>query len=166
MSEFKVINGFIGSQAIEDNSTVQLHELGHCVKAQDDDTTQYGEAEFIYLKGLAATLLGSVVRYSTVDWLTKLGAANDKGPIAVAMAPTVANEFGWYQIFGTAEGKVLAAFADNANTYLTSTPGSLDDAVVAGDRVHNCIGGSAVGTPSAGLALLEINYPHTDDIAD
>ena len=63
-------------------------------------------------------------------------------------------------------GKVKASFADDANCYLTSTAGSLDDAVVAGDRVHNCIGGSAIDTPSTGLALLELNYPHTDDIAD
>ena len=166
MSDYKVIDGFIGTQAIDNNSATQLHDLGHCVRAQDHAATAYGEGEFIYLKGLAATAVGSVVRYATVSWITKLAVADDKGPIACAMAATVAGEYGWYQIFGTGVGKVKTAFADNANCYLTATAGSLDDAVVAGDRVHNCIGGSAIGTPSAGLALLELNYPHTDDIAD
>jgi|TARA_R110000764_G_scaffold9963_1_gene31194 hypothetical protein len=166
MSDFQVINGMIGQQAIDNNSATQMHDLLHCVRAQDRATTDYGEGEFIYLLGLAATAVGSVVRYSAVSGITKLAVANDKGPIACAMAATVAGEYGWYQIFGVGVGKVKASFADDANCYLTSTAGSLDDAVVAGDRVHNCIGGSAIDTPSTGLALLELNYPHTDDIAD
>jgi len=57
----------------------------------------------------------------------------------------------------------LTGFVDNANVYATSTAGSIDDAVVSGDRVKNAKGASAVGTPSAGLAEFEIWRPYMDD---
>ena len=79
------------------------------------------------------------------------------------MSICVANEFGWYQIQGKAVGKALAGFVDNANVYATATAGSVDDAVVAGDRVKEAKGASAVGTPSAGLAEFEIARPFMDD---
>jgi hypothetical protein len=39
----------------------------------------------------------------------------------------------------------------------------VDDTVVAGDRVKNALGASAVGTPSTGLAEFEIARPWMDD---
>jgi hypothetical protein len=39
----------------------------------------------------------------------------------------------------------------------------VDDAIVAGDLVKNAKGASAIGTPSAGLAEFEIQYPFMDD---
>ena len=50
-----------------------------------------------------------------------------------------------------------------ALVYATSTAGSIDDAVVAGDRVKLAIGASAVDTPSSGLAEFEIQRPYMDD---
>jgi len=165
MSTYQQIS-MIGGQAIDANSTEQSHSLGLCVKAVDVASTDYGVGEFIYAKGLAATVVGSVVRYSEDDYVTKLAVANDAGSIAVAMSACVASEFGWYQIKGKGVALVKTGFADNAACYLTSTAGSVDDAVVAGDRVHRMIGGSAIGTPAAGQAEVEINYPSTDNIAD
>jgi hypothetical protein len=60
-------------------------------------------------------------------------------------------------------GKALASYADNGLVYATATAGSIDDAVVAGDRVKKAKGGSAVDTPSAGLAEFEIDRPFMDD---
>jgi hypothetical protein len=134
--------------------------LGRVAQAVD---TTYGNGEFIFLKGVASTELGSWVLYNPDDFSTSLLAANDIGSVAVAMAATVANEYGWYQIKGKAVGKVLAGFVDNANVYATATAGSVDDAVVAGDRVKNAKGASAIGTPSAGLAEFEIDHPFMDD---
>ena len=57
----------------------------------------------------------------------------------------------------------MAGYVDNALVYATATPGSVDDAVVAGDRVKLALGASAVGTPSAGLAEFEISRPFADD---
>jgi hypothetical protein len=130
--------------------------LGTIVEAVD---STYGAGEFIYLKGAANTVLGSWVTYNSDDWSTTLAVADAVGPVAVAMAPCVANEYGWYQISGKAAGKVLAGFVDNATPYLTSTAGSLDDTAVAGDYVFNAKGASAIDTPSTGLAEFEISRP-------
>lgn len=157
---FTIRNGLIGAQAIADTSTVQNHPLGTIVTA--DDPTYYA-GEFIYLKGVASTAVGSWVTYNMDDGSTTLLAANAIGPVAVAMSANVASQYGWYQIGGKAVGKALASFADNGNVYATATAGSIDDAVVAGDRVKRAKGASAVDTPSTGLAEFEIDRPVMDD---
>ena len=101
--------------------------------------------------------------YNQDDGSISLLAANDIGPVAVALAAVGAAQFGWFQISGKAVGKALAGYVDNALVYATATAGSVDDAVVAGDRVKNAKGASAVGTPSAGLAEFEIQRPFMDD---
>lgn len=154
------MNNRIIAQAIVDNSATQLHYLGDRIMAYD---SSYGVGEFIYLKGVASTIAGSFVTFAQDDNTTALLVANAIGPVALAMAPTVAGEFGWYQIYGKGVGKVLAAFADNGNCYGTATAGSVDDAVVAGDRVQNCKGASAIDTPTTGFAEMEISYPFVND---
>jgi len=153
-------NALIG-QPIAETSTTLRHRLGdrfHC----SDDT--YGPGEFIYLAGVASTAVGSWVTYNQDDGTTALLAANAIGPVAIAMsANTAATSYGWYQIYGKAVGMCLALFADNANVYATATAGSVDDAVVAGDRVKNAKGASAIGTPSGSFAEFEIQYPVMDD---
>jgi hypothetical protein len=147
-------------QPIAETSTVQNHPLGTRVNAQDPT---YLVGEFIYLSGVASTALGSWVTFNQDDNSTTLLAANAIGPVAVAMSANVASQYGWYQIYGKAVGKALVGFVDNANVYATATAGSVDDAVVAGDRVKAAKGASAVDTPSAGLAEFEIQYPLMDD---
>ena len=163
MSNFVSNNGFVIPQAIADTSTVQLLPLGTRIKADDVASTNYGEGEFIYLKGVASTAIGSCVLINPDDWSTSLLAANNIGDVAFAMSANPASSFGWYQIYGKAVGKVLAGFADDANCYGTATAGSIDDAIVAGDRIKKCKGASAIDTPSTGLAELEIAYPFVDD---
>jgi len=135
-------------------------ELGDIIRATDPT---YGAGEFIYLAGLDTTEVGTWVTYNADDFSTTLLAANAIGPVAIAMSANVTGYYGWYQIQGKAVGKVLASFADNANVYATATAGSVDDAVVSGDRVKGAKGASAIGTPSAGLAEFEISYPFMDD---
>lgn len=132
--------------------------LGTIIRAYDPT---YGMGEFIFLKGLAATAIGTWVTYNTDDFSTTLLAANAIGPVAIAMSANVASQYGWYQIQGKAQGLALASFADNANVYATATAGSVDDAVVAGDRVKNAVGASTI--VGAGLAEFEINRPWMDD---
>lgn len=123
----------------------------------------YGSGEFIYLKGVANTARGTWVTYNGDDFSTTRLAANAIGPVAVAMAATVASTEGWYQISGKAVGLALSGYLDNALVYATATAGSVDDTVVAGDRVKNALGASAVDTPSTGLAEFEIQRPWMDD---
>lgn len=94
-------DGFIGGQAINATSTTQLHPLGTIVKAKDPT---YGEGEFIYLLGVASTIVGSLVSFSPSTWQTALAPVgnNVPRPIAVAMSANVAAAYGWYQISGVA----------------------------------------------------------------
>jgi len=157
---FDISNPILGTQPIAETSTTQKHPLGFIVQAFD---SFYGAGEFIYLRGVASTAVGSWVTYNSDDGSTALLAANAIGPVAVAMSANVANQFGWYQIQGKAVARVATGFVDNANLYATATAGTADDAVVAGDRIKNAVGASAIGTPSAGLAEVEIARPFMDD---
>jgi len=164
MSNFKKVQpGMIGGQSIEATSTTQEYPLGTIVQAKDLASTDYGIGEFIYLKGVASTAANSWVTYNADDFSTALLAANAIGPVAVAMSANVASQYGWYQIEGKAVGKAAASYADNGLVYATATAGTIDDAVVAGDRVKLAKGASAVDTPSTGLAEFEIHRPFMDD---
>ena len=153
-------NAPVGYQGIHLTDTVQNHPLGTRLKAKDPI---YGEGEFIYLKGVAATVIGSWVSYNPDDFSTTLLANADIGSVATSMSANVAGSFGWYQIFGKAIGRALVAFLDNALVFTTATVGYIDDAVVVGGRVKNAEGASAVGVPSANLAEFELSYPFVDN---
>lgn len=160
MADWTPSGNFLIGQNIDETSTTQEHELGTIVTMKN---ATYGVGEFIYLQGVASTAVGSWVTYNADDNSTALLAANAIGPVAVSMAANVASTYGWYQISGKAVGKALASYADNALVYATATAGSVDDAVVAGDRVKLAKGASAVDTPSTGLAEFEIQRPFMDD---
>ena len=163
MSDYQITNSIVGVQNIADTSTTQNHPLGLIVQAVDRASTAYGAGEFVYLQGVASTVLGSFVTYNADDNSTALLAANAIGPVATSMSINVASSYGWYQISGKAVGKAKASYADNGLVFATSTAGSIDDAVVAGDRVKLAKGASAVDTPSTGLAEFEIQRPFMDD---
>tara|TARA_R110000868_G_scaffold391156_1_gene661073 strand:+ start:293 stop:796 length:504 start_codon:yes stop_codon:yes gene_type:complete len=163
MSNFTSTSNFVANQAIADTSTTQLLPLGTRVQAVDSAATAYGVGEFIYLQGVASTVVGSVVTFDFTDHSTALLVANAVGSVATAMSNCVASEYGWYQIYGKAVGKGLASLADNANIYGTATAGSVDDAIVAGDRVQNAATVSALDTPSTGLVELGICYPFVNN---
>lgn len=160
MSDFKKTQpGLIGGQAIDETSATQEHPLGLIVTAEDVASTAYGVGEFIYLKGVASTVVGSVVTYDAGGFTTALASANAVGPIAVAMSANVADQYGWYQISGRGVVKGLASLAADALCYLTATAGSVDDAVVAGDAIHFMETTSALDTPSSGLAEVTMTRP-------
>lgn len=146
-----------GIPAITATGTTVDVPLGTIVNAVDPT---YGGGEFVYLLGVASTVAGSWVTYNADDNSTALLAANAIGPVAVAMSANVASQYGWYQISGKAVGAALTAYADNGLVFATATAGSIDDAVVAGDRVKNAKGASAV---AAGFADFEIQRPFMDD---
>ncbi len=158
---YTITNNMVGASQITDVDSSQRHPLGFIVQAYDPT---YGAGEFIYLKGVASTAVGSAVTYNLDDGTTALLAANAIGPVAIAMSGnTAATTYGFYQISGKAVVKA-GTVADNANVYASGTPGTVDDAVVDGDMVHLAKFASADGTPSAGLAEIEISRPYTDDI--
>ena len=159
MSDYNSTESQIYIQEIDETSITEKVPLGTRIKAVDRAATNYGVGEFIYQKGVASTVVGSFVTFDQDDNSTALLVANAIGPVATAMSICVANNYGWYQIFGQAVGKGLASLADNANIYGTATAGSVDDAIVAGDRVQNAKTTSALDTPSTGLVEVAIQYP-------
>lgn len=160
---FTIMNPELGFPLIGSVDDAAKVAVGTIVRAVDPS---YGAGEFIYLKGVADTVVGSVVVYNADDFSTTLAAANAIGPVAVAMAATVADRWGWYQIQGKGAAKVLSGFVDNANCYLTATAGSVDDTDVAGDFISGMKGASAIDTPSTGLAEVELSRPFVRDGLD
>ena len=156
---YKVASPFIGCQPLTETSTTQKHALGTIVNGRDPD---YGEGEFIYLLGVANTVVGSVVTYDPDTHLTTLCAVGGSipRPIAVAMSANVASQYGWYQIAGCAAVKALNAMVPGAEVFmLAATPGSVDDAAVNGEQVLNAVVSTTTGTPGSGLGLIQINRP-------
>ena len=153
-----ITSGVAGAQPIATTSTVQNHPVGKIVTAKDPT---YGEGEFIYLAGATSTIVGSWVTYNMDDGTTTLIAPNAIGPVGVAMSINVGNSYGWYQIQGKAVG-YAADVADNGKVYIDTVAGKCDDAVVAGDKVHNAKWASTEDT-ATNLADVEIARPFCTD---
>ena len=152
-------SSFITKQAIDATSTTQENPLGTRVTARHAD---YGDAEFIYLLGVASTGQSDFVTFDEA-YVTARSVADAKGRVAIAMSANVASQYGWYCIYGRVPGGVLGSFADNGKVFLTSTDGHVDDADVAGDLVQGWIGRGAIDDPNTGQAWMELNYPFVDD---
>jgi hypothetical protein len=134
--------------------------LGQRVQALD---SVYGVGEFMYVTSTQSNTANTwgVVEQDSQSFFRLI--ANAIGPVGITMAALGVGQFGWVQIYGKAIGKALAGFVDGGQCYATATGGSIDDAVVAGDRVKNARGASAVDAPAVGLAEFEIFYPFMDD---
>jgi len=140
----------------------QAHPLGTIVKAYDPI---YGEGEFIYLLGVASTVVGSVVTWGgntsgTPNYQTALApaTANLDEPLAVAMSANVAGQYGWYQISGQAVVATNGTLTAGAPVYLAGS-GQLTTTQANGKQVLNAQSITATGTPAAGQAVVEIQRP-------
>lgn len=145
------------------------HPVGTILRALSSDMTDdlVHEGEFIYLKGIANTVVGSVVLYNALTGVTALATAGDVGDIAVAMSINLASGWGWYQVQGVSAMLVLSGMdAVDKLIYLTGTAGSTDDAVVAGDALQNAVSRAVRGTPSTGLAYVQLSRPYVNDITN
>lgn len=150
-------NSLIGQQ-IADTSSTQKHALGTIIRAKDPT---YGAGEFIYLKGVANTAVGSWVGYSPALGTTVLATANGNYPLAVAMAAcSTTTLYGWYQISGVAKALGLTSITHSSGfLWLTGTPGSVDDASVIGDAIINARKTTTVHVVGTFLDTYNINRP-------
>lgn len=151
---YKHTSGRIGLQAIDETSTTQNHELGLVVTATDPT---YGSGEFIYLRGVASTAVGSLVTYNTSSFTTELApvGTNKAQPIAVAMSANVASQYGWYQIGGIAVMKKTCTVSLAANAAV----GVLTIGLVAGTGSGKEIQGAlvaAVASATAGRTTVQV----------
>lgn len=149
----------IGAQAINDTSTTQQHPIGLRTRAKD---AVYGEAEFIYLKGVASTAAGDVVVYDeTANTTTRaVHTTAARGQVAVAMSANVASQYGWYMISGSCLVNSGAnTVAAGAPVFLTSTAAQIDDAVVSTDKVDGMTTTAANGATAATFTLCQMDRP-------
>lgn len=147
---YQISTPLAGFQPIAVTSTTQNHALGTIVTAIDPT---YGEGEFIYLTGVASTAVGDVV---VIDQGTTVRAvAGSRGPAGVAMSANVASQYGWYQISGRAVVNTAGSVADNALVYATATAGSVDDAVVTGDKVDGAVFRAAGSGATTVVAVID-----------
>jgi len=134
--------------------TAKAYALG--TRGKDNEGNEY-----IYLTGVASTVVGSWVTYDELG-ITTLLVANAIGPVAVAMAITDATtDFGWYQIFGKAEAAIIANTAADVAIGFETTSGYAGDGKAAGDAIYGAVSREAT-TPTA-IATVQLNYPSVDD---
>lgn len=161
---YTIQNPLAGFQPINVTDTVKNHAIGTIVSAVDPI---YGLGEFIYLLGVASTVIGSVVTFNGNTTGTPTGqttlapaTANLAQPVAVAMSANVAGQYGWYQIEGNAVVATNGTLAAGPAPVYLAGSGQLTSTAAAGRQVLGAVNVTATGTPAIGQAVIEINRPH------
>ena len=141
-TDYQSIEDFAVPQAIDETSSLQNNPLGLIVRARDGGSTQLGVGEFIYLPGVASTVVGSVARIiesatgtpALPGYATELfAAATTVGAMGVSMSANVASQYGWYQISGLAKVHVTSAavsstmILEGEPVYPSTTAGAVTD---------------------------------------
>ncbi len=153
----------VGSQPIATTDTTKNHPLGTIVAATDPT---YGGGEFIYLLGVANTVIGLAVSYNATTGQTTLlpSTANLATPVAWAMSANVASQYGWYQIAGNVVALKSAVKSDPAvngnRVYISATTGRIMQTSAAG----KCILGASRAnlttvTSTTSTTVLTVNRP-------
>ena len=156
---FQVNDPIAGSQGIATADTTQNHPLGTVVRANDPT---YGGGEFIYLKGVASTIVGSIVEYNT-SFQTGLhsSALNAPNPVAIAMSICTASYYGWYQIGGQAQVAKATSTSFDADAYMGSSSG-LAIAAATGNQLYGvvvAVVASAVSGTAPDLVTCIVDRP-------
>jgi hypothetical protein len=141
----------LGLQPVEVTSTVQNADEGTVTRAYDSAGT-YGGGEFIYLKGVDSTVVGSLVTYNMVSHVTTLSAntANQNSPVAVAMSANVTGSWGWYQIGGAAVIKKTAVkVSPSVPLYQSGTTGRVMSTAASGKQLVNARSANVAGATVA-----------------
>lgn len=139
---------FSGDTSALDTTATGINTLGS--RARDAAGNEY-----VYLLGVASTGAGSWVSYDE-NYATTLLVANAAGPVAIAMAATVAATYGWYQIYGKNTVAKTDTVAADAALFIDGTAGRVDDLGVIGDWISGAWSSTA---DVANVATVYISYP-------
>lgn len=160
---YTITSTVIGAQPIANTDTTKNHPLGFVVQAYDPT---YGAGTFIYLLGVASTVVGSVVTYDgassgTPTYQTALApaTANLAQPLAVSMSANVASQYGWYQVVGSAVVATNGTLAAGPGPIYLAGSGQVTSTAAAGKQVLNARNDTATGTPAANQAVCSIAWP-------
>lgn len=161
---YQILGNVVITQPIADTSTTQKEKLGRIIQAVDPT---YGVGEFIYLTGVASTVVGSIVNYDA-EWVTALhtSALDKPRPLAVAMSANGASAYGWYQISGQAVVSKSAALSLAAGDAIGAASGAA--VVVATGSILNGMTVAALASAATGVTTVRVmvNRPHdTSDVS-
>lgn len=130
------------------NGLGQRNHLG--ARAFDDAGNEY-----IYLAGVASTLIYDAVTFNSASFATARLTANAVGPVAGALAAVIAGCWGWYQVYGN--GTLNSdTVAGASGLYIDATDGRVDDAGVSGDWIEGLWSTAADAT---NLLPVFFDYP-------
>jgi hypothetical protein len=155
---------FVGAQPIAETETSQKHPLGTLVEGSDPI---YGHGRFVYLLGVASTVVGSVVRYNATTYQTALltvaNGKNKGAPVAIAMSANVAAQYGWYQISGNAVvKKTSVAVTPQVPVFISGTDGRLKVLASAGQQILGAqTANLTTVVTTTSTVVITINAPHT-----
>jgi hypothetical protein len=160
---FIIKENIAGLPAIGSIGSAAVVPLGTIVRADDP---VYGSGEFIYLQGVANTVVGSVVIWGGVGTgnvptfqTTLVPNTTLQGqPVAFATAAILANQFGWYQICGVAIAATTGTFA-SAGPGSIGAAGQLVGGVVAGKMILGATSLTANNVPGTNQVLLSCSRP-------
>lgn len=135
--------------------TVQMFNVGTHGVSEDGN-------EYVYMAGVASTVVGSWVTFDEA-YVTTLLVASAIGPISIALSISVASNWGWYGVWGKIPGLLAANCADNAKLGYETASGNAGDGKAAGDEIYTAISrGSTAG--AAAVTDCQISYPFVDDV--
>jgi len=136
--------------SVFDVDTVQRNPLG--LRVYDDKG-----GEYIYLKGVAACAQSVAVTFD-LNFQSVVLVADAYGPVAWALGAVLAANYGWFctiSPLGGFTGK-SDTVAGAAQMFIDGTAGRVDDAVVTGDMVLNCVSTAA---DASNLCVLQFVRP-------
>jgi hypothetical protein len=142
-------------------------DLTKVYTSADTDVPALGERyedgagnEYIFLAGVASTVAGDPVIFDSAFATTRM-AGTGVGPVAIALAATVASTKGWYQIYGAGSAKVVAT--GGVRVYGSSVTGQMTATVVTGALIHGLFTQSGNGNTVTGdLTGVRLSYPTVD----
>ncbi len=123
----------------------------------------YGMGEFILLKGVANTAVGSAVIYNTTSYTTTLAPTTQNlgQPVAFAMsANTSSSNWAWYQIEGVAVAvKNATAVGNNVAIGISSASAGKVAAATSGRQILGARTANSTVSATTTIGLV-INRPH------
>jgi hypothetical protein len=161
----QIDDGVLSPASVSNGSTTVIptppYVLGQIVRGFDPT---YGEGEFILLKGVASTAVGSIVTYNGTTYETALTpvTANQARPVAISMAAnTSATKFSWYQIAGTAVAAKTVGVRINPTVAIGVTSAGKVAASSSGKEILGARSANAATVASATTTVaIVINRPH------
>lgn len=153
-------DGFLPANATSLVPSLPMYP-GMVVQAQDPT---YGMGEFILLKGVASTAVGSLVVYDGTTYATTLTpvTSGQARPVAFSMsANTDSTKWSWYQISGTAVAAKSTASSFNPTVVFGVESVGKVGGVLSGKEVMGARTANAATVASATTTVtVVIDRPH------